>query len=262
MAPSYDHSVDENSRYAKIVPEVKMHGANSFPGLAMSQRKEARRLTTKSQQKWMDAVERGEMVRVKQLLEDGQDINEVCEPGGSSGLYVASRTNNVRMAEMLLKAGADPAVMTTDFVSPAWIAISRGFDEMVKLLLDPAWNAKLVAYLKEETVETLTKNPECGVQQTHYDLANTRRYWKCVHHLEHALGVPPEKSRIPEIFWQPADGWAMGLAPSEPGQRPDMPMHYFYWKAFTKEKCQTEPPEGSKKLVHVGGGVFEERGGK
>ena len=81
--------------------------------------------------------------------------------------------------------------MTTDFVSPAWIAISRGFDEMVKLLLDPAWNAKLVAYLKEETVETLAKNPECGVQQTHYDLANTRRYWKCVHHLEHALGVLP-----------------------------------------------------------------------
>ena len=37
------------------------------------------------------------------LLDGGQDINEVCEPGGSSGLYVASRTNNVRMAEMLLK---------------------------------------------------------------------------------------------------------------------------------------------------------------
>ena len=32
------------------------------------------------------------------------------------------------------------------------------------------------------------------------------------------------------VFYEPADGWAMGLAPSEAGQRTDMPMHFFYWK--------------------------------
>ena len=49
----------------------------------------------------------------------------------------------------------------------------------------------------------------------------------------------------------------MGFEPAEPGQRPDMPMKPFYWKAFTKEACMSEPPEGSKKLTHQGDGTFK-----
>ena len=48
----------------------------------------------------------------------------------------------------------------------------------------------------------------------------------------------------------------MGFEPAEPGQRVDMPMKPFYWKAFTKEACVSEPPEGSKKLLHKGDGTF------
>ena len=135
-------------------------------------------------------------------------------------------------------------------------ARNAGFDEIVALLLDPAWNAGLVELMKNESSASLTA-AGAGVQQTHYDLAVTRRYWRCVHHVENAMGVPPEKTRIPEVFYEPPEGWAMGLAASEPGQRPDMPMHFFYWKAFTKEKTQIEPPEGSKKMVHKGDGLFE-----
>jgi ankyrin repeat protein len=206
----------------------------------------------------MDAAERGEMMRIKQLLEDGQDINQVCQPSGSSALYVASRTNNLRLAEMLLEAGAEPGVLTDDLVSPCWIAISRGFDEMVKLLLEPRWNANLVEQIKRETTESLMQLENCGVQQTHYDLAVTRRYWKCVYHIESAIGVLPSATRIPEVLFEPPSGWAMGLSPAEPGQRPDMPMQFFYWEAFTKNGCREKPPPGSKKLVYKGQGIFEQ----
>jgi len=239
------------------MPKPSMHNKFERPNETLDARKEAARLSERSQRKWMEAAEKGEMRRMEQLLGDGQDINQVCEPSKSSALYVASRTNNLRLAEFLLKKGADPAVMTDDLVSPAWISISRGFDEMVELLLDPKWSKGLVEYLKQETPETLRNLPNCGVQQTHYELAVTRRYWRCVHHVEKALGVEPEKTRIPEVMFEPPEGWAMGLAASEPGQRVDMPMHFFYWKAFTKEATQIEPPTGSKKMVHAGEGIFK-----
>ena len=249
--------VDSGSRYGPaMAPEKVMH--NGFAGdSVMKARLEARRISAKSTQNWMDAAERGEMVRIGQLLDDGQDVNAVCEPSGSSALYVASRTNNLRLAEMLLRRGADPAVLTDDFVSPCWIAISRGFDGMVKLLLDKQWSANLVGLIRNETPETLAANPDCGVQQTHYDLAVTRRYWKCVHYLEEALCIEPSATRIPTVVYEPPKGWAMGLTPVEAGQRPDMPMKFFYWEAFTKKGCFDEPPEGSKKLEHKGSGIFE-----
>lgn len=250
--------IDAGSRFGPMpkIPQP-MHGA-PIGDAALKARLEARRLSARSTQKWMDAAERGEMMRITQLLDDGQDINQVCEPTGSSALYVASRTNNLRLAELLLKRGADPGVLTDDEVSPCWIAISRGFDEMVKLLLDPQWNSKLVEKMSTETTLSLASSEKCGVQQTHYDLAVMRRYWKCTHYVEVALGIPKDKSRIPNVFYEPPSGWAMGLTAAEPGQRPDMPMKPFYWKAFTKEACRDEPPEGSKKLVHKGEGVFEE----
>ena len=260
--PSHSHktaaAVDAGSRYGeKVTQQPAMHGAGRWSEDEVLQaRKEAARLNKRSSKKWIDAVEKGEMVRVEQILDDGeQDINEVCEPQMSSALYVAARTNNLRMAELLLKRGADPAVLTDDLVSPAWIAISRGFNEMLELLLDPKWSAGLVQYMSEETTESLAaKRYEAGVQETHYQLACMRRYYRCVYLLEKAMGY--KESKIPEHIFELPLGWAMGFEPAEPGQRPDMPMKPFYWKAFTKEACMSEPPEGSKKLTHQGDGTF------
>ena len=252
--------VDSESRYGVKPPlNVAMHDmfgkTTKETASAKEQREEARRLSQRSQSKWVDAAERGEMVRVTQLLEQGQDINEVCYPQMSTALYIASRTNNLRLAELLLKKGADPAVLTDDLVSPCWIATSRGFDKMVELLLDPKWSSNLVKLMREETAETL-KESQAGVQQTHIQLATARRYWRCVFLIERTLGTTPEASKIPPFFYQPPDGWAVGMTAAEPGQRPDMPMKPFYWKAFEKGACQEEPPEGSKKLVHKGEGRF------
>ena len=113
----------------------------------------------------------------------------------------------------------------------------------------------LNAVMREETTESLNAMG-AGVQQTHMQLAVTRRYWRCVFLLERALDIPKDKSGIPDHFYQPPEGWAVGMTAAEPGQRPDMPMKPFYWKAFEKGQCYDEPPEGSKKLVHQGDGTF------
>jgi hypothetical protein len=247
--------VDAGSRYGtKETKAPSMHHKDRFSqDETIKARKEATRLSKKSQQKWIDAIERGEMVRVTQLLDDGQDINEVCAPQMSTGLYVAARTNNLRMAELLLKRGADPAVLTDDLVSPAWISISRGFDQMRELLRDPKWNASLVKVMKEETRVTL-QEAGAGVQETHYELAVMRRYYRCVYMLEQALGK--DESKIPPSIYELPPGWAMGFQPAESGQRIDMPMKPFYWKAFSKGACYDDPPEGSKELKHQGDGTF------
>jgi len=231
------------------------NSGNGKVGAIRSARQEAKRLSTRLTTKWFAAVEDGEMMRVKQLFADGQDINEMHPQQGSTALYIAARKNNLRMAELLLQSGAEPSILTDDHVSPAWIAVSRGFDEMLELLLNPKWSGALVKLISTESTESISQIPNCGIQQTHLQLANMRRYWRCLYLLEQACGVSP--SKIPDTFVIPPDGWAMGLAPAEPGQRTDMPMHFFYWKAFTKEACQNEAPEGSKFLKHIGGGRFE-----
>ena len=83
-----------------------------------------------------------------------------------------------------------------------------------------------------------------------------RRYYRCVHLLERALGVTAAQSQIPPSIHELPSGWAMGLTPAQGGQRADMPMKMFYWKAFTKEACQEVPPDGSKQRWHQGDGTF------
>ena len=181
-------------------------------------RAESRRLNLRSQKKWIEAVEGGEMVRIQQLLDDGQDINEVCEPQLSTALYVAARRNNLRVAEMLLKRGAEPSVLTNDLVSPAWISISRGFDEMLELLLDPQWSAKLVAMMKTETRVTLAESG-AGVQEPHYELAVMRRY--CTHAAHRhtrtyglaSTSAPTHAAHAP-LSLSPASHTRLSLAPS------------------------------------------------
>ena len=249
--------VDAGSRYGiKPLPPVTMHGAHgASTDETLLLRAECARRSTRSQHGWMEAVERGEMVRISQLLDEGQQIDEVCAPGHSTALYVASRTNSLRVAELLLSRGADPAVLTPDGVSPAWIAISRGFSEMLELLLDPRWSSSLTVLLKTETRESLQK-AGAGVQETHYELACMRRYYRCVHLLETVLSIDASRSKIPNMIHELPSGWATGFAPAEPGQRADMPMQPFYWKAFTTEQCVTQPPEGAKELKHNGDGTF------
>lgn len=94
-----------------------------------------RRTNTKSNSEWMDAVERGEHRRVEQLLEAGQAINELGKWNTSPAHYVAARKKDAVLLKYLLDNGADPLVTTDDDVSAGWISISKGYVEMLVILL-------------------------------------------------------------------------------------------------------------------------------
>jgi hypothetical protein len=216
------------------------------------QRRLARQRSTKSTSNWFHAAENDERTRMEQLLAAGQDVNELDPVSQSPALYIASRTDNIGLAEWLLKNGANPAVMTDDLASPAWIATSRGFDNMLELLLRPEYSEDFVEKTKDE------KPQDVHAGLTHMDVAKMRRYWRCVHLLETAYGIA--ETAVPQSFYEVPEGWAMEQIPVEEGQKEHTEFKYFFWKTFTKDQCVYEPPEGSTKMVHVGRGRYEAAG--
>ena len=98
-------------------------------------KKQVRQNNAKSRSDWEDAVERGEHRRVRQLLEQGQAINEIGKRTGSAAHYIAARKNDAFLLKYLLDNGADPLVLTDDDVSAAWISISKGYVGMLVILL-------------------------------------------------------------------------------------------------------------------------------
>lgn len=96
---------------------------------------QARQANARSTSDWIDAVGRGEHRRVQQLLEAGQPVNELGKSCGSPAHYVAARRKDGVLLKYLLDNGANPLVTTDDNVSAAWIAISKGYVEMLVILL-------------------------------------------------------------------------------------------------------------------------------
>ncbi len=214
-------------------------------------RKDARRRAVrdnpKSESDWATAAEKGEQRRMEQLLAAGQDINGLDDWQKAPALYIAARTNNLELAEWLLERGADPCVATDDHWTPAYIAISKGLSSMLQLLVRDKYGfgARAPSSLREITLEK------------HLELAVQRMDWRCVYSLEAILGVGEGSSSIPPSSYKLPDGWAMGHVPKQV-PKGGFASHDeflasikpFYWKAFTKEACQDEPPEGSVKLIH------------
>ena len=65
------------------------------------------------------ACRQGHLAEVQRLIESGTvDINEEAGPAQDTALHIAVRTGNIRIATLLLKAGADENQMNLNFVSP------------------------------------------------------------------------------------------------------------------------------------------------
>eukprot|EP00316_Scyphosphaera_apsteinii_P009226 CAMPEP_0119316826 /NCGR_PEP_ID=MMETSP1333-20130426/41033_1 /TAXON_ID=418940 /ORGANISM="Scyphosphaera apsteinii, Strain RCC1455" /LENGTH=240 /DNA_ID=CAMNT_0007322583 /DNA_START=60 /DNA_END=782 /DNA_ORIENTATION=+ len=213
----------------------------------LNKRDAIRRAKKNSTSTWFEAVERHEEVRMMQLYEAGQDLDELDTKTGSTALYIATRNDEPGIVQWLLENGANPAIPTEpDKVSCAWIAISKGCKECVKLLCDP----------KYKFVEQVRDLEGDDGAQSMYKLAVMRRRYEIVHIVEEALGIDPKDSKIPQFIDEPPKGWAMEYVPTEIG--PDAPMKPFFWETFkSKAPCQYHPPPGSKHLVHKGKGIFE-----
>lgn len=83
----------------------------------------------------IDAVKRDDVTTVRSLLQGGVDVNAV-DAVGSTALHWAVNMANPEITELLLSAGADPAVPTRYNIHPLTLAAANGDDTIVNLLLD------------------------------------------------------------------------------------------------------------------------------
>ena len=77
------------------------------------------------------AVWGGDEAQVRQLLEDGEDVNAIYD----SVLHMAVEQDNESMAQLLLDADADPNLRGEDGHTPLMCAATKGNESIVRLLL-------------------------------------------------------------------------------------------------------------------------------
>jgi RNA polymerase sigma-70 factor (ECF subfamily) len=101
------------------------------------------------------AVERGDSVMVRLLLDRGADVDGSCTcDGGESPLWVAVVQRETAIVEELLRRGANPNAVAFTGLSALDIARRRGYDEIAAMLV--AAGARTSAVAEARPVETPT----------------------------------------------------------------------------------------------------------
>jgi len=81
------------------------------------------------------AMQLGDVAKVKVFLEQGADVNAKNE-NGQTPLLLAAQNNDVNTAKLLISAGADVNIKNNAGQTSIDIALSQGNKEIIKLLLD------------------------------------------------------------------------------------------------------------------------------
>jgi uncharacterized protein len=82
-----------------------------------------------------DAAMKRDRNAVRALLDQKADVNAVGADGSSALLWLV-RVDDLEMARLLIRAGADPTRPNSYGVTPLYLACSNGNPEMIRLLLD------------------------------------------------------------------------------------------------------------------------------
>src|SRR4029077_800384 len=82
-----------------------------------------------------DAAERGDQALVRTIIERGVDVNTK-GVDGATPLHRAVHADQLKIADLLLRAGADAAARDRYGVTPLYLATLNGNAEMIRRLLD------------------------------------------------------------------------------------------------------------------------------
>jgi len=83
----------------------------------------------------LDAIEKGDVPKVKQLIDARIDVNTKTIYGPNA-LWIAVFDNQKEIVKLLIRANADINVKSDHEETPVWIAAYSGFAEIVKILID------------------------------------------------------------------------------------------------------------------------------
>jgi ankyrin repeat protein len=82
----------------------------------------------------IDAVQNDDRSSVAELLGQHPEVNARLEDGGTALAWAAVRSN-AEIAELLLKAGANPNLVNEQGIGPLYLAIANGSPAIVRLLV-------------------------------------------------------------------------------------------------------------------------------
>ena len=103
----------------------------------------------------VDAAMNGDARSVRSLLRQTVDVN-VTQPDGMTALHWAAHLDNVEIASLLLRAGADFRARNRTGIAPMYLATVNGSAAMIGTLLDAGDDANAVLAETLETVLMLT----------------------------------------------------------------------------------------------------------
>ena len=81
-----------------------------------------------------DAAQKGDIAAVRSLLAKKADVN-ASQPDGATALQWAAYSNNLQLADVLIKAGADVKLANHDGATPMFLAATNGSAAMLDRLL-------------------------------------------------------------------------------------------------------------------------------
>src|ERR1041384_614828 len=87
-----------------------------------------------------DAVEKTDHAKVRQLLKEHADVSAT-QPDGMTALHWAVYLDDLEMATLLVKAGANPSTENHYGISPLSLACLNGNTDAVELLLEAGADA-------------------------------------------------------------------------------------------------------------------------
>lgn len=88
----------------------------------------------------MFAARDGNVAKVKELLDRGQNVNEQNKKDSATPLIFAASTGRIDTPRLLLNRGADPNLCAWANTCPIWWAVRSGSYETVKLLIEAGAN--------------------------------------------------------------------------------------------------------------------------